>query len=98
MMFRAWNPRRQMGEDEIVPTIIGDHPVGRGEIDADFPFLGTDLVLHRRDFDAVERPGFAHGGIDTVDTVHASTFCRSGWAAANGLSLFAFSSARSNVG
>ena len=55
MMLGAGNARRQVGEDEVVPAVIGDHPVGRGEIDADCPFLVADLAFERGDIDRDRR-------------------------------------------
>ena len=45
MMLGSRNPRRQMGEDEVVPAVMRDHPVGGGEVDPDRPFLVADLAL-----------------------------------------------------
>ena len=45
MMLGPRDPRRQMGEDEVVPAIMRDQPVGGGEIDPDLPFLVADLAL-----------------------------------------------------
>src|SRR5690349_16142158 len=97
-MLGPGNARRQVREDEVVPAVISDHPIGAGEVDADLPFLVGDLAFERGDLDGIERPRIAYAAVDAVDTVHAGTCCLSGCAAANASSLFAFSSARSNVG
>ncbi len=39
MMLRPRHARGEVGEDQIVPAIISDQPVGGGEIDADLPLL-----------------------------------------------------------
>src|SRR5260221_7716402 len=98
MMLGPRNPRRQMGEDEVVPAVMRDHPVRGGKLDPDFPFLGADLPLERRDFDRIQRLHVVHAAVDAGDSVHCDGSWRSGWAAANASSLLAFSSARSNVG
>lgn len=37
---------RDVGEDQVVPTVQGDQPVAGSEIDAGLPFGGGDLGLH----------------------------------------------------
>src|SRR5690348_12357569 len=98
MMLRPRHPRRQMGEDQVVPAVISDEPIGRGEIDADRPFLVADLALERRNLDRVERPGIADSSVHAVDAVHYAGPCWSGCAAANGSSALALASARTSVG
>ena len=98
VMIRSWDTRREVREDQVVPTVIGNHAIGGSEILANRPFLLADVVLERRDFDGVQRLGLAHAPIDSVDTVHFACSCRSGCAAAKASILDAFSSARSNVG
>src|SRR3982751_4397809 len=98
-MLRPRNAGAEMREDQIVPPVMRNHPVGAGEIDADRPFLGADFPFKRRDLDAVERLHLGtHAAVDVVDAVHAGTSCLSGCAAANASSLLALSSIRSNVG
>ena len=98
MMLGPRDPRRQMGEDEVVPAVMRDQPVGGGEVDPDRPFLVADLALERRDLDRFERLRVAHAAVDGVDAVHCGCLLPVGWAAANASSLLAFASARSSVG
>ena len=48
-----------------------DQPVGGGEIDADLPLLGADLVLHRRDLHRGQGMGLGHAPREIVDASHA---------------------------
>ena len=70
MMLRPRHPRRQMREDEVVPAVISDQPVGGGEIDADLPLLRAHPVLHRRDFDRRQGMRLGHALSDCVDASH----------------------------
>ena len=86
MMLGPRNPRRQMGEDEVVPAIISDQPIGGGEIDPDRPFLVADLALHATGF----RRSAIGAGRRSIPRLMVSTRFmrgvllgdRSGWAAA----------------
>ena len=40
----ARQAHRQMGEDQVVHAEAGEQAVGRGEVAAQFPFLGIDIV------------------------------------------------------
>ena len=108
MMLGPRHARRKMGEDEVVPAIMSDQPVGGGEIDADLPFLGADLVLHRRDLDRRQRRAprpcsamldASHRlGLMSAPLAVAAGATLSGWAAAKASSAFASASARTRVG
>ena len=84
-MLGPGNARRQMGEDEVVPAVMRDHPIGGGEIDADRPFLVADLALRATGFRSIRAAWPRHSPVDAVDAVHAALSWRSGWAAANGV-------------
>src|SRR5918998_5509659 len=87
-----------MGEDQIVPAVISDQPVGGGEVDADRPFLVADLSFEARNIDVGDRRRAGHSPVHILGAVHGLSFWRSGWAAANASIFFAFSSAHSKVG
>ena len=42
-------PRRDMGEDQVVPAEHRDQAVGGGEVDPQLPFFGRDLVAQAGD-------------------------------------------------
>ena len=45
VMLRPRHPRREVGEDDVIPAIQRHQPIGGGEIGADRPFLGGNAVL-----------------------------------------------------
>ena len=47
-MFGPGHPDGEVGEDEIIPAVVRDEPVGAGEIDAALPFLCRNLRAHVR--------------------------------------------------
>jgi hypothetical protein len=76
MVLGPRHSRREMGEDEIVPAVMRDEPVGGGEVDADPPFLGAHLVLHRWDVERRERRQLRHVLPDRFDSAHDRSFLR----------------------
>ena len=69
-----------MGEDEVVPAVIGDQPIGGGEIDADLPLLLADLALQRGDRDLAQRRRALEPAVHRFGAVHDTCSCLSGCA------------------
>jgi hypothetical protein len=50
MVLGPGHTRREMGEDQVVPTVQRDQPVGGGEIDPRLPLAGRiGRSVHRRE-------------------------------------------------
>src|SRR3546814_3081678 len=58
-------------EDEVVPAIISDEPIGGGEIDPDCPFFRAHLAFEARYLDRGER-AHVHALSHRVHTAHDS--------------------------
>ncbi len=48
VMIGTGHPRRQVGEDEVIPFVVRDETVGRREVHALLPLFGGDLVAEAR--------------------------------------------------
>jgi hypothetical protein len=70
MMLGAWDARRQMREDQVVPAIMRHHSVRAGEFDADFPFFRAALAFERWDLDGIQWLHLVHATVDAGDSIH----------------------------
>jgi hypothetical protein len=46
VVLRPGHPRRDVGEDQVVPPVVGDQPVAGGQIHSLAPLLFTDLSAY----------------------------------------------------
>jgi hypothetical protein len=69
LVWRARDPRGDMGEHEVLPAEARHQAIAGGEIHPDRPFLGRHCVLERPDVES--GVGHGHGLLSRVESDHS---------------------------